>query len=359
MGSNSELGTDPSWLVGIAVYVGLALAGLSVFLLLQLLLMRVIARREEERTNLFRTLWQPVLAETLFGIPTHVPPLPRADRLNFLIEWNRIFETVHGDVSLRLVDLAMTTKIDEFVGKLVVAGNARKRLLAIVTLGHLRIPGYWPILRAIAENDSPVVSLAAARGLLQMDAAKGVDELLRLYTLRKDWPVHWVAKLLYEVGPDATSIPLAGAVHDAAEAQNLDLLSRLVKLLPTAHAALASPVATFVLETTQDEHVVKDCLRALNDPSGIALARGFLAHPAPHIRMSAVLTLGRLGLPSEVPAVIALLRDAEWWVRYRAAQALVGMPYVGDAELDKVEQDLQGQTGLEVLRHVRAEGRLK
>jgi len=321
--------------------------------------MRALAVREEARANLFRTVWQPVLAETLFDAPTNVPALARADRLTFLIEWNRLFETVHGDVSARLVDLAKRARMDQFVSDFVVGGNARQRLLGIVTLGHLRMPGYWPVLRAIAENDSAVVSLAATRGLLQTDAAKGVDELLRLYTSRQDWPVHWVAKLLYEVGPDATSIPLASAVHDAANAQNWELLSRLVKLLPTAHASVASPVATFILETTKDEDVVKDCLRALNDSSGIALARAFLKHRTPHIRIAAVVTLGRLGLPTEIPDIIEMLRDSEWWVRYRAAQALVGMPYVDDDELNQVEQQLAGEAGLEVLRHVRAEGRLK
>lgn len=358
MDLNSVSDTDPNWLVHLATNVGLTLAGVSVFLLLQLLVMRGLAGRDEARANHFRTRWQPILAETLFDSPTFVPPLRRSERYYFLVEWNRLFDMVQGDVTPRLVHLATQVRIDIYAGELLLSGSAKQRLLALVTLGHLRIPGYWPILLAISTNDSPVVSLAAARGLLQMDAEKGVEALLRIYGKRDDWPIHWVAKLLYEVGPDATSIALASAVRDASEANEGALVSRLVKLLPTAHAILASPTAVFVLETCDDDNVVKDCLHVLNDPTGLELARNYLKHSKAHVRMSAVLTLGRLGLPTEVPLIVATLNDSEWWVRYRAAQALVSMPNIGNTELDQLDKELEGQLGQDVLRHVRAENLL-
>ena len=53
--------------------------------------------------------------------------------------------------------------------------------------------------------------------------------------------------------------------------------------------------------------------------------------------------------------LIELLKDPQWWVRYRAAQALVGLPFLSRAELNRLLVDLPDQFAREIFRQVFAE----
>lgn len=57
-----------------------------------------------------------------------------------------------------------------------------------------------------------------------------------------------------------------------------------------------------------------------------ALVRPYLGHPVSFVRVQAVSALGRLRVPGDEWQIVARLDDREWWVRYRAAHALVAMP---------------------------------
>jgi hypothetical protein len=56
------------------------------------------------------------------------------------------------------------------------------------------------------------------------------------------------------------------------------------------------------------------------------------------------------------------LSDREWWVRYRAAQALVELPWLAQAELRALQDGLTDRFAADMLAQVvaeaRAEGRL-
>lgn len=58
-------------------------------------------------------------------------------------------------------------------------------------------------------------------------------------------------------------------------------------------------------------------------------------------------------------ALIALLGDPHWWVRYRAAQALAALPGVSTALLEPLCEQLTDAFARDMLRCVLAENALR
>ena len=50
-----------------------------------------------------------------------------------------------------------------------------------------------------------------------------------------------------------------------------------------------------------------------------------------------------------------MLSDPEWWVRYRAAQALLAMPFVTLAEVARTRDAMGDEFARDILDHVMAE----
>ena len=57
----------------------------------------------------------------------------------------------------------------------------------------------------------------------------------------------------------------------------------------------------------------------------------------------------------EVAALEKLLADEEWWVRFRAAKALVGLPGLGARSLEQVRMRLIDRYARDILGQVIAE----
>ncbi|MNN48196.1 hypothetical protein D3C81_1626630 [compost metagenome] len=65
--------------------------------------------------------------------------------------------------------------------------------------------------------------------------------------------------------------------------------------------------------------------------------------------------LGRIGEHPDVNRLIPLLADAEWWVRYRAAQSLVGIPFLSMAEIELLRNNLSDRFARDMLGQAIAE----
>ena len=53
--------------------------------------------------------------------------------------------------------------------------------------------------------------------------------------------------------------------------------------------------------------------------------------------------------------LIPLLADAEWWVRYRAAQSLVAIPFLSMAEIELLRNNLSDRFARDMLSQAIAE----
>jgi HEAT repeat protein len=71
--------------------------------------------------------------------------------------------------------------------------------------------------------------------------------------------------------------------------------------------------------------------------------------------MQAAKLLGRMGRAEDAGRLEKLLADAEWWVRFRAAKALVHLPVLGPRDLEQIRMRLLDRYARDILGQVIAE----
>jgi HEAT repeat protein len=280
----------------------------------------------ESRRRAFVATWRPRLAAiALDGDARGLDGLPRLERRDigmFLREWIAIHEALDKASCRGLQALSQRLGLGDTALRLLRRRRLHDRLLGTVALGHVGDPRHWDVLAAETRSPSLPVSLAAARALVRLDPLRAVTELMPMIEQRDDWPGTRIWPLLQEAGPDAVTAPLVEALRRGGAREK----ARLARFLPLADEATAIALVRELLREAVSEPVIASCLAVVDSPEELPIIRGLTSHPRWHIRMLAAKALGRLGEREDEALLTSLVGDAEWWVRYRAAQALVSLP---------------------------------
>ncbi len=333
----------------LVLWVGAAAFAVTLFLMLQILLSRALLLRRQRRADRFLAVWRPLLMQSLDTVPASPPPIARADVYTFLSVWNYLHESLRDESKEQLNQVARVVGMDTVAQDRLRQRSLRQRLMAIVTLGHLREASVWNELQVIVQHNNTMLSLAAARALLQINAEAALPILLPLMASRSDWPVTRVANLLKEAGADVISQPLAHAAETTP---------RLIRYLEVAHRDVVVTTVRRLLATTQDEHVLQACLPLINDPADVTIVRACLSHPQWLVRVEAVAALGRVGTADDEAGLAALLSDPHWWVRYRAAHSLATLPASNVPQLQRLAAAQTNPFAHDILTEVIAEREL-
>jgi HEAT repeat protein len=83
--------------------------------------------------------------------------------------------------------------------------------------------------------------------------------------------------------------------------------------------------------------------------------RNLTDHSAWQVRTQAAITLGRVGDSSDTERLAQLLMDTHWWVRYRAAQSLLSLPFTDQDRLAAMVAQLPDRYAREMAQQVFAE----
>jgi len=343
----------------IAHWVSIAVVALVLFLMAYILFLRALLLLKERRYRDFSAMWSPILLNATGNKPDHPPRVNYADRFSFLILWNTLREEKDGDVKTRnwMNSVAVETGIDRVARRLLKKRSIRKKLLAVVTLGQLRDKSQWEKLCQMALSDHALLSLAAAQALARIDREEAVPIIVPLVVRRVDWPAAKVASILEEIGPDLVAKPLADAILEAP----VEEMQRLIPYLETCHDAIALSVVHRILKDPPHDKVIGPCLYVIGkfrDKNDLKLVRQYLTHPRWHVRAYAAACLGRIGTKEDEAKLAALLADSEWWVRYRAAQAIMDLPFSSLERVRKLKEYLNDRYARDILEQVIAEKRL-
>jgi hypothetical protein len=360
--------SDQTLMQVVQLLTTLVFAGTLPMLFLVLLLRLRLFVRERRREKLHR-VWTPLLARSV-EIPTaDVPRLEPRDLVDFLMLWNHLHETLLADSKDHLNELAFALRIDEAAARLLRRGNLREKLLAIMTLGELHVSNVWDDLLRIARSEGALLSVVAARALVMIDAEKAAPELVPILVKRSDWPINRVAQVLQTAGPDVISNLIAEAALEyslerktnggAGSNESFNVAKRLIQFFPLTHRNLALPAVREIVESSDDPEVMSACLQLLRTSLGLPFARDCVKHSDFRVRVQAASALGRIGTAEDEPALISLLSDQEWWVRYRAAQALLRLPFMNESRLTRIQTAQTNPFARDMLTHVMAEGRLQ
>ncbi len=342
--------------LSIAHWVSIAVVALVLFLMAYILCLRVLLLLKERRYRDLSTTWRRILLNGEEMNSDQLPGIKYVDRFSFLILWNMLREEKDGDAKIRdwMNRVAVATKMDRVARRLLAKRSIRKKLLAVVTLGQLRDKSQWDKLRQMAASDHALLALAATQAITRIDPVAAVPVVIPLAVRRAGWPAAKVASILKEIGPDLVSTPLTDAVLEAPD----DDMQRLIPYLETCHDVAALSTVHKILRKPHDDKVIGPCLYVIgkfHDRKNLKVVREYLTHPRWHVRAHAAACLGRIGTHEDEERLTALLADPEWWVRYRAAQAIVNLPSSSIERVHKLKDGLSDRYARDILAQVIAE----
>jgi HEAT repeat protein len=121
--------------------------------------------------------------------------------------------------------------------------------------------------------------------------------------------------------------------------------------------ATADEILGGLLATTDDPEVVAAALKRVESPRLLPHVRRACAHGEWVVRTQAAAALGRVGDRGDRDELLRLLCDRGWWVRYRAAHALLSGRFGPAAEVAEAALALGDRYARDAVTHVLAEVR--
>lgn len=340
--------SDP-WL-SFAFWTGVAATALTMLLGAQIVWMRVSLRRLQRREQRVIAKWRPLLNAALVEeSPPHLPALRRGDRLTFLKLWIHLHASLRGGASDALNDIAYRLRFDETALRLLTYRSRAYKLLGILALGHLRHAAAHEELLRLSRSDDSVISVKALWALVQIDPRRAVHELMPLLIGRDDWPLPQLVGILQEAADDCA--PVLAQAMQATDAAHLARALRLAEVLRISlpesqlRGLLAHPSTA----------VVVHAMRLAATPALLDAVRANAVHEDWRVRVQAAKALGAIGERADAARLAALLHDPQWWVRYRAAQALVALPFMDGDALRRLHDETDDRYAVDMLEQVMAE----
>ena len=313
----------------IGVNLMLFVLTLTFLVLVLVVILRLILLYKKRQSDKFIELWRPILMECVMGAPESLPKLNPKYLFNFIVEWNSLYENLGGVSHGNLIYVALKLDIHRAAMKMLISRNVKIQLTGVITLGHMRTVQAWRVLESIAKSDQIFLSIAAYRSLILIDSNKALDQLLPVLIKRVDWPSTMVAKIL----KDTDNLKVCELIAEVCEGASEKQLENLIQYINALKCTCAAPVFRKILSSPSDDHLKTLCLQELNDPSAIDLVYKHIESSRWHVRMHAATALGNIGTKKDIKLLDNLLSDKEWWVRYRASQALAKMPFVSTEDL--------------------------
>lgn len=347
----SALGETTDPVLVYAFWAGVAVATMAILVLLVILVLRQVLRHRERVHAAAAAAWRRVLVPQPDPEPAAIPVLRDRDLSGFLQAWNEVHDGLRGHSTAYLTRVARELQLEPRLVRHLRRRGFHTRLMAMMALGHVHSPTSYERIEPFIDDRNPIVSLCAARALMEIDPARAVLQFVPHIVSRRDWSPGSVATILDEAGARNVAAPLAVATLRA----NVEMAPRLIRFLAGVSPEAAAPIIRRTLESAEDERLLSTCLQVMTRAEDLDRVRTLLAHPRWHVRMQAAVTLGRLGVPGDEQRLIPLLADKQWWVRYRAAQALHRMPFVGGEGLRQLQAAQADPYVRDILAQVLAE----
>lgn len=338
--------------VVIMFWCAVAIFGLAMGLMVLLLVFRIRAIARRRHTTALVSRWRAVFTGTLQTAPI---PVSRGDAFTVLSLWNdfqRVRSSEQRVSSSSLTEVALAQNLPTLALRMLERGDAGDRIVSLTFLGYLRSATAEPQVRALLTDPIGEVALAAFRALLFIDRS-AIKSFVFTIARRDDWPLSSVEQILQELGPVRISRSFAVASKDATDEQLLRLLPFFTSCeAPVAHAALCDLLAYRTAPA-----VLAGTLRALT-PIVLAedrtIVRPFLLHPIAYVRIAAIAAITPICEANDRDTLLQLLGDADSWVRYRAARALLDH-FTRDGEASDLQRQIADRYAQDALKQVLAE----
>lgn len=309
----------------------------------------------ERRRQSFLKEWRDVFALSALSSDAAnnlaIPSLDRSTEIYLLEEWNRSRSIVDGSSADNLIDLARRLGIPGIAARLLQRRRVQSRIMAVQTFGHLRDENRFDDIRPLIDHPNTALSMTAATSLVEIDPAEGVRLVVPLIHQRRDWPKNKVSIMLREAGSELITEPIFRAIR-AAENQNKSYLLQFARLIESEARDL---LVEDLIRENNDAGVLNAALRLISGFRGVPRIAALTQHETWFVRMQAAKVLGRVGQKEHLSLLESLLNDSEWWVRYRAAQSITSLPFLGPNQLRQLRQRQKDPFAADILQQCLAE----
>jgi HEAT repeat protein len=343
------VGSDPK--IVCAFWVGVAVSAMTLITLAVIIIRRQVNVHRDRVHAKAIAFWKAIIVATPAANIETIPRLLNRDMSGFLEVWNDVHEALRGATTTHLVRIAHQLRLQKRLYKRLALGGFHARLMAIIALGHVKNKESFDRIEKFIDDKNPMISLCAARGLMQIDAGRAISKFVPHIVSRSDWSQGSVATILDEAGAEKVTRELCEATLQA----EVDIAPRLIRFLASVSPESAAPIIRKTLLASLDEQLISTCLQVMTTSKDLDCVRPLLTHTRWHVRMQAAVTLGRLGIPGDEDRLVTMLSDAQWWVRYRAAQALMKLGFVKTSGMHRILESQTDVFARDIIKHVMAE----
>ncbi len=314
-----------SWL-GDLWFTSLILAAAAIAIIAALIATRIAVEvlrpsRSSNRAILVRTVLGP---EKAAGAPVAAS---RKDLVEVCLE---LVQMVRGSDREEFIDRATRLGVPALLRHQLDSGSSRVRVAAAEALSQFHDAKSIDRLRAALDDRNASVRLTAALSLAAAGQAPPVRTLIEKLGIGTSETSRLTVSLFSDLAVhapgDVRSIISDESVPPGAKAAAIEALSA------SGEYALVPQIAALVLESPTNSPELPRYLRALaafGHPAAELAVLQALNSENWETRASAASAAGRIGLVSLADRLQALLADPEWWVRFRAGEALAGLGMLG------------------------------
>lgn len=315
----------------------------------------IVHDREMQR---LKVGWWPVLARASMGERQQLAGgrrrLGSASRVRLLREWCRFRAQIRGESTIVLEELAKELGLLGTARRLLRKRSISNRLLAVQALGYLRDADSWMKIEELLAYPNVPMSVTAATALNHIDPERAIPVIIPMLCEHKRWPRTQIGRLLNFAGPDNVTRPLCRSIESASDED----ATYLLQFFESADMNEIDSVAARLLTTRSDPGLLAAALKSVRGHLPDSLIRRLAVHRVWYVRMQAANLLGRFGRREDYAVLEPLLSDAEWWVRYRAAQAITKLPFLGPNALRKLCNRQNDRYAMGAMQHALAEAGL-
>lgn len=309
----------------------LLLCAVSLLAVAALLLARVIGEGRVARREAMRRLLIPALLKG-GTIETMNRGLASKVAATLTIE---LAELVRGRDREAFVNAAEATGAADELARRLSSRTAQDRLIAAEALAMF--PSRRDAVARIALGDhNPDVRLGAALALASEGRAPPIGELVRTLQIGTEENSLLVISLMREfVRTDPHAVEALLYDLDIPDAAKLAATDALAESGAVDHTPLISWMAEASGEDTDLRPRILRALGRIGHPGGHDAILAGLDSTAWFVRASAAEAAGRSRLAAAVHRLGELLEDDQWWVRFRAGQALARLGSIGRLKLQE------------------------
>ena len=348
--------TDTEAIVVLACWIGATALMLTGALLLWFMFLRLWLQARQIQRHRTLQRWRPLLMSSLHQQPEVLPHLSRFDLQPVLELWNHLYDSLGSEARNSLVRLAGQAHFAAMVLRMLGGRDFFACHLAIRTAGKLRLASAWDILRELLASGSPALSIAAARALVQIDVTRAIPPLIQYLLGRPDCHPGAVTEIFHLAGGGMVAPHLLHFISTAPADEKWLLIRQLLEIAPDETQSLVSHILSYPGE---NDRLLNIGLDVLNAPEELEKVRVLARHDNLAVRVHAAKALGRLGTREDGTLLVEMLGDSQWWVRYRAAQALSQLPGLNTGELLHIKDTLADRDARDMLHQVMAERELR